>query len=208
MRRGETSPTGFTRFELSGRFNRIIEIDPGWFWLVGERNECLCPTLKELDEESLEATLTFDKKEEPTVAGRQFAYLSPRWQAFHVWMVNDPDWGWERKLLEGTDALDQDYEAREPSIVDGREVRVWTKREPVGRPVNSSRHYPALNQTLPTSPDPRVVPGGWGHEHCTLCRGHINAGEFGYGDPQGNWLCETCHQRYVVARDLAFVDEL
>ena len=35
LRRGKTSDTGFTRFELDGEFDRIIEkIDPDWFWLL------------------------------------------------------------------------------------------------------------------------------------------------------------------------------
>jgi len=208
VRRGETSATGYTRFELDGNFDRIVEnIDPHWFWLLFGRRDCLCATLKSLDQETKAASLTCDEREEPKVMGQTLAYLSPYWQAYNVWMVLDPSWGWEKKRFQGLDAVAEDYEAEDVSIVEGREIRVWTKLEPVdGRGL--SRHYPTSNQTLPPSSERRLVPGGWGHEHCDLCKTHIEAGEFGYCDPGERWMCEKCHERYVVQRDLAFVDEL
>lgn len=32
--------------------------------------------------------------------------------------------------------------------------------------------------------------------------------QFGYCDMNDRWLCEKCYERYVLRRDLAFVDEL
>jgi hypothetical protein len=123
-------------------------------------------------------------------------------------MVLDPAWGWEMKRFEGADAFAEDYDAKEISVVDGREVRVWTKLEPAEGGEGASRHYPAREQILPPSPERRLVAGTWDHEHCKLCRASIHAGEFGYCDPHGSWLCEKCHERYVLQCDLAFVDEL
>lgn len=54
----------------------------------------------------------------------------------------------------------------------------------------------------------RIVPSGWDHEHCELCKSHIDRGMFGYCDSQDRWMCENCYERYVVPRDLPFVDEL
>ena len=122
-------------------------------------------------------------------------------------MVLDPRWGWEKRQFHGLDAVAEDYEAKDVSIVEGREVKVWTKLEPVDKN-GLSRHYPASNQTLPPKSEQRKVPGGWGHEHCDLCKAHIEAGDFGYCDPGGRWMCEKCYERYVMQRDLAFVDEL
>jgi hypothetical protein len=207
--RGATSATGYTRFEMEGEFDRIIEwLGPHWFWLLIGEHDCLCATLKSLDRETRLAVLTCDEKDEPDVVGQTLAYLSPYWQAQNVWMVLDPNWGWKKTQFRGLDAVAQDYEAKDISIVDGREVKIWTKLEPVDRGRGASRHYPASNQSSPPEPESRLVPGGWSHEHCDLCKNHIDAGEFGYRDPAERWMCEKCYERYVMARDLAFVDEL
>jgi hypothetical protein len=209
VRRGKSSADGYTRFELDGKFDRTIErIDTHWFWLLFGENDCLCVTMQTLDKESGAAILTCDEKDEPRVTGRTLAYLSPYWQAYHVWMVLDPAWGWEKKRFHGADAVAQDYEANEIAVVGGHDVRVWTKLEHTEGRGGTSRHYPASDQSLPPSSERRLVPGGWDHEHCDLCRTHIDAGEFGYCDPGGRWMCEKCYERYVLQRDLAFVDEL
>ncbi len=209
VRRGATSGTGYTRFELDGRFDRTMEkIDSHWFWLLFGERECLCASLKSLDKETETATLTCDEKEEPQVVGQACAYLSPYWQAFNVWMVLDPSWGWEKRQFQGADAVAEDYESTDISIVGGREVKVWTKLEPIKGRGSQSRHYPATDQTLPLGSEARLVPAGWDHEHCDLCKAHIDAGMFGYCDPAQRWMCEKCYQRYVMLRDLAFVDEL
>jgi hypothetical protein len=209
VRRGKTSARGYTTFELEGKFDRIIaEIDPDWFWLLYDKRNCLCATLRAFDAETLAATLTCDEHDEPRVVGQPLAYLSPYWQAHHVWMVLDPDWGWQQRRFHGADAIAQDYDAGQVSLVDGREVRVWTKLELAKRGRGQSRHYPASDQNLPPNSEVRPVPGGWGHEHCNFCKSHIDAGKVGFCDPDGRWMCERCYNRYVVQRDLAFVDEL
>jgi hypothetical protein len=209
VRRGATSDTGYTRFEIDGSFDRVIDtLDQYWFWLLFGEREYLCASLKSLDSETMIATLTCDEKDEPKVLGQALAYLSRYWEAVHVWMVLEPRWRWERKQLHGIDAVAEDYEAKEISIVEGREVRVWTKMEPIEGRGGQSRHYPATDQTLPVRSGTRLVPSGWGHEHCALCHAHIDAGEFGYCDPGAHWTCEQCYGRYVAEHDLAFVDEL
>ena len=209
VRGGQKSATGSMRFELDGKFDRPIDdIDPHWFWLLLRDCDCLCASLRSLDKESWVATLSCDLSDEPQLVGKSLAYLSPRWQAYNVWMVLDPTWGWEKKRFQGADAVAEDYDAGEASVIDGREVRVWTKLELVGGREGASRHYPASDQTLPPSPERRAVQGGWSHEHCDLCKAHIEVGQFGYCDPRERWICEKCYERYVMRRDLAFVDEL
>jgi hypothetical protein len=209
VRRGETSADGFTRFELDGKFDRVIhEIDPHWFWLLFDERGHVCATLQALEDETLVATLSSNETDEPQVKGKTLAYLSPRWQAYNVWMVLDPNWGWERRRFYGADAVAEDYDAGEIAHVGDRDIRVWTKLELTGELAGASRHYPAGDQTLPPNPQPRLVPGGWGHEHCDLCRSHIEVAEFGHCDQNGRWICEKCYERYVVPHNLAFVDEL
>ncbi|MFZ0481066.1 MAG: hypothetical protein WAL71_18145 [Terriglobales bacterium] len=216
VRHGATSETGYTSFELEGSFDRtppssfehIVEgRGPRWFCLLfGDRGR-LYPMLKSFDKEIGTAILTCEEKEEPRVVGLELAYLSSYWSGFEVWMVLDPNWGWERKQFQGTDAVAEDYQAKDVSIIEDREVRVWTKLEPTGEGRGQSRHYPATDQSLPVRSGTRLVPSGWGHEHCSLCNEHIDAGMFGYCDPDDRWMCEKCYERYVTLRDLAFVDE-
>jgi len=209
VRRSKVSSAGCTRFELEGRFDRSVDdMDPHWFWLLFGKNNSLCTTLQSLDRKTQTAVLTCDVSDEPRIAGESLAYLSPRWQAYHIWMILDSAWGWERKRFRGADAVAEDYDAGETSVVEGREVRVWTKLELVGGREGACRHYPASDQSLPPRSERRPVPSGWGHEHCDLCKTHIEAGELGYCDPGGRWMCENCYGRYVAQRNLSFVDEL
>jgi len=211
LRRGPTAKEGYTHFELEGRFDFTIEIEstgPQWFWLLFGKNGYLCVGVQSRNKETNTAVLTFEARDEPDIVGHTLAYLSPYWQGFHVWMVLDPNWGWEKRQFQGIDAVAEDYESKDVSIVGGREVRVWTKLEPTGVSGGQRRHYPATDQTLPVRSGARMVPSGWGHEHCELCRAHIDAGTFGYCDLGERWMCVQCYERYVMRRDLAFVDEL
>jgi hypothetical protein len=209
VRRGETAQTGYTKFEIDGQFDREIKtINPHWFWLLFGKHDCITATLISLNKETGAAVLFTHELDEPKIVGLPLYYLSPYWQAFNIWMVLDPNWGWEKQQFIGIDAVAQDYEATEISIVGDREVKIWTKLEPIEGGNGTSRHYPASNQTSPPDATPRLVPNGWGHEHCDLCKSHIDSGEFGYRDPDNRWMCVKCFDRYVVPRDLAFVDEL
>lgn len=216
VRRGATSDPGFVSLELEGRFDPILESSfeqiingaaPQWFWLLFGERGCLSPSLKCFDKKARTAILTCQEMGEPEVLGLKLAYLSPYWQAFHVWMVLDPTWGWERRQFQGTDALAENYEAKDVSVVDGREVRLWTKLEPTGGGRGQTRYYPTTDESSPAA-GTRLVPSAWDHEHCELCNEHIEAGMFGYCDPGERWMCENCHRRYVARRDLAFVDEI
>jgi hypothetical protein len=215
VRRGPASNAGPTSVEfdaivdasLSDRFEEIAKGESvQWFWLLHEKAH-LCPMLKSFDSQTGVATLICYEGGEPTV-GSGWAYLSPYWQAFHVWMVLDPDWGWEMRQYQGNDAVAEDYEANQVSFVEGREVKVWTKLEPVDGGRGQSRHYPAESQIVPVSRGTRLIPGGWGHEHCELCNKHIDPGDLGYSDPAEHWICENCYLTYVAKGNLAFVDDL
>jgi len=208
--RGETDPHGFTTFELDGEFDRIVgrvgEIT--WFWLLIGNRLAVCAQWKSLGEDTSTPTLVAHEKELPEIVGKTLYYLSPAWQAFNIWMVLDEKWGWEHVRFQTVDAVAEAFQANEVSIVDGREVKTWTKLERADNRGFTERYAPAAEQTSPSRAEPHVVPGGWDHEHCELCRGHIDNGDNGYRDRDERWMCENCYNKYVKRRDLSFVDEL
>jgi hypothetical protein len=211
LRRGSKASEGYIAFEIEGHFDRRINVSadgPQWFWLLFGKRGCLCATVQSLDKETKAAVLTFETTEEPDIVGHTLAYLSPYWQAYNVWMVLDPEWPWEKKQFLGMDALAEDFESRDTSVIDGREVKFWTKLSPANAERGQSRHYPASEQTSTPGRNVRLIPSGWDHEHCELCNSHIDIGMFGYCDPDGRWMCENCYSRYVLRRDLSFVGEL
>lgn len=208
VRRGEISAKGFTNFELEGQFDRNPISDQGnWFYLLSD-GKGLCVSIQSFDRETGKAVFTSDTEDELPIAGQSLTYLRSAWQPYKIWMILGHAGAWTRKPFSGEDAVAEDYDSGETSMVDGREVRVWTKVEPAAGSKGVTRYYPATDQTLPPSTERRPVSGAWDHEHCGLCNIHIDAGDIGYSNPDENWLCEKCYERYAVPRDLAFIDEL
>jgi len=204
-----TDSQGFTRFELNVEFNRPIQRrgEITWFWLLTSGRAAVCVQWKSVGPGNV-ATLTADEKEMPEIVGKTLYYLSSAWDPRHVWMVLDEQWGWKRVLFQAVDAIAETFEATDVSIIDGREVKTWTKLSRADKRGSTERYAPPLDDTLPSGTAPRLVPGGWDHEHCELCREHIDNGDFGYQDKDDNWLCENCYDRYVKPHDLSFVDDL
>lgn len=210
LSRGETDPDGFTTFELEGEFDRVIKPvgEITWFWLlIGER-EAVCAQWKSFADDTRIATLIVYKKELPEMVGKTLYYLSPGWDARNVWMVLDEQWGWERVRFQAVDAVAENYESNDVSIVDGRDVKTWTKLQRADKRTSTERYAPAAEQTSLSHGEQQVIPGGWDHEHCQLCRGHFDHGDFGYRDGDELWMCESCYDKYAKPHDLSFVDEL
>lgn len=206
VRRG-ASADGYTRFELEGQFDRWIgEKIQDWFFLLFDRQSSICVTLQSFDRETNAAVLTCDEKDEPSVIGRSLAYLNRYWRPHNIWMVLDTSQGWTKKQFRGIDAIAEDFEAKDISIVDGREVKVWTKLTPVRESGEPSRHDAVTDQNSPGGSGRRLVSLGWDHEHCDLCNAHIDPGDFGYCGRDEHWLCEKCYQSYAAKHDLSFVD--
>ena len=204
-----TDSQGCTRFELNGDFDHPIQRqgEITWFWLLIDDDAAVCAQWKSVGPGGA-ATVVVDEKEMPEIVGRTLYYLSPPWDARDVWMVLDEHWGWQRVLFKAVDALAERYEASDVSIVDGREVKTWTKLSRADKRGSTERYAPMLDNTLASGTAPQLVPGGWDHEHCHLCKGHINNGDFGYRDEDDQWLCESCYDKYVKPHDLSFVDDL
>jgi len=206
MRKQAPDARGYIDFDLEGKFDRIIpRSEVNWFWLLFGERDCVCVQWKSRDDTNLTAVLTGTEQVVPDLVGSTLRYLNPYWQAFNVWMVLDPQWGWQRVQFEASDALAEDSASESVSIVDGREVKTWTQIERTDKRGHSTRYYPASGEAESGS---RLIPGGWDHEHCALCRTHINPRDFGYRGPDDRWMCESCYKKYVEPHDLCFVDEL
>src|SRR3984957_4110643 len=127
VRPGATSEAGYTSFELEGGinevppsgFNHVVDgIGPLWFWLVLGTRGYICASVQSHIKETNATVLTFEVKGEPNIApGQGLAYLSSYWQGYHVGMVLDPNWGWERMKFAETDAIAENNKAKKVSIV-------------------------------------------------------------------------------------------
>src|SRR6187402_3290122 len=99
-------------FELEGSIDPILEknfdemaqgIGPQWCWLLFDPRGSLCVTLDSFAKEKGSAIFTCEASAEPPDQGMELAFLSSYWQAFHVWMVLDPGWGWRREQFRASD---------------------------------------------------------------------------------------------------------
>ena len=108
-----------------------------------------------------------------------------RYLIFHIGMLSIYGWfwtpsgGWKREKFESVDAVATLQPASDVSIVDGREVTQWMKIERADKRGHTERYYPAEDQNEGADKSPIVLPRRWDHEHCCLCREHIDHDQFG-----------------------------
>jgi len=56
-----------------------------------------------------------------------------------------------------------------------------------------------------------IIPGGWDHDHCSMCWATISqycekeAEQWGYESTEGEWLCDECHEKYILRGTLDFL---
>jgi hypothetical protein len=204
IKAGIIDPDGYGHFTLIGNFDRLdgVVFDP-WCWLLLKDNDCLCGNLQVVDKDSRECTFQTTRQELPAKVGQSLAHLSPYWQAFNVWMVLDPKWGWRRMKVVDVGVEVENKPVTEETRVGRRRLTGWAevKREGGGPLI---RYVPLFGKAKrPLKPKSLSQ---WSHENCTLCNSHIDARKYGYVDPDGRWMCLRCYRRYVIPRDLSFTD--
>lgn len=96
-------------------------------------------------------------------------------------MVIDPAWRWREIRFEPRDA--------------------WR----ISADIEGGVLCPAPAGVSPAPLGAEVIPNGWNHEHCRLCWERIRAGEAGFLDDAGKWLCKSCYSRFVATHDLSFM---
>jgi len=204
IKSGQVGPDGYGHYTLTGVFDKIKGIDFSmWCWLLLPGNDCLCGHLQIADEGSREYTFHTMRQEMTAKVGQSLAHLSPYWQAFNVWMVLDPNWGWRRMKVAEAKVEVQNKPVTEETWVGRKKVTGWAEVKRVGGgPI--TRYVPLFGRAK--QPLKRKSLSQWGHETCTLCHSHIDAGKYGNVDPDGRWTCLRCYRRYVIPRDLSFTD--
>ena len=197
-------PKGFGHFTLTGVFDRLegLSFDP-WCWLLLPGNDCLCGTVQILDSHSRTCAFQTETSKMTAKIGQSLAHLSAYWQAFNVWMVLDPNWGWRRNKVAQVGVKIEIKPVTEETWVGKKRVTAWAEvNKEGGGP--QTRYVPLFGKGQ--RPLNRKSLSKWGHETCTLCYSHIDAGKFGYVDPDARWMCLGCYRKYVVPHDLSFTD--
>lgn len=211
IRQVERGDSGRTDFEIAGLFDRTEGVNDGRCWLLLPGKDPLVDfsgELKLLETGAGAAVYHTSEEPVPNMVGLTLAYLGPQWKPYHVWMVTQPKWRWDKKLFHALDATAWKIEGNDVEIVDGQEVKEWIKIKKIGQDDHLSRYYPVFpdgRTTLPPVGPDGVIIGGWDHVHCEICDAHIVAESYGYIDPGEHWVCAACYDKYVVSRDLSFI---
>jgi len=199
--------------ELVGVLDRTTDVVEGRCSLLLPSIEVLTALPSYLEfQDTTEGTACVQtpSKSRPDVVGLDLAYVHPKWNPVHVWMVALPTWKWTRSLFQATDAIANVVKREDVSIVDGEEVREWIHVKQHGKDSGLLRYYPVLpsgRTKLPKIESDGIIKAGWTHAHCELCHGYVDSGSHGYVDPSEHWVCEGCYARYVETHDLSFMFE-
>jgi hypothetical protein len=205
------SKTRETDFELSGAFDRTSAVNEGQCSLLVPGKDVLIALSGDLKfQDSTVGTALFQTTDEhmPEVVGLDLTYVDREWEPYHVWMVAELKWKWNRALFHAIDAIARIVEGNGVSVVDGEEVTNWIEIKKNEKNNRLSRYYPVFpsgKTTLPPITPDGVIKGGWDHAHCELCDAHIKAENFEYLDLGEHWVCEGCYTKYVISHDLSFI---
>jgi hypothetical protein len=200
-----------TDYQLSGVFDRTAGVNEGQCSLLVPGKDVLIALSGDLKfQEAATGSALFETSDDrmPEVVGLNLTYVDPEWEPYHIWMVAQPKWKWNRTLFRAADAVAKIVEGSEISLIDGEEVSKWIEVKKNGEGGRLSRYYPVFpsgKSTLPPIGPDGVIKGGWSHAHCELCDAHVDAEHYGYLDLGEHWVCEGCYSKYVINHDLSFI---
>jgi hypothetical protein len=195
----------YLEFKLYGTFDHLTGVREDRSWLLLPQQYCLIGDLESLDPDARTAVFVTFEKSLPDLVNRRLPYVYGYWQAYHVWMVAEPSWGWERALLQRGGVTAEVFDAENAETIQGQEVKRWIRVKEKGARHGKERAYPVLSGDLQQQVDAAVA-GGWDHEHCELCGATISVGDHGFVDADEHWVCEPCYAKYVAPHDLSFLD--
>jgi hypothetical protein len=206
------SETCATDFQLVGVFDRITTVREGECSLLVPGKTSLIALSGDLKFQDTASTALFQTSDKsmPDLVGLDLVYVDPNWEPYHVWMVAEPRWKWNRTLFHATDVIARTVDGNGASTVDGEEVTKWIEIKQNIPSSRLSRFYPIFpsgKSTLPPVELDGIIKGGWNHAHCELCETRIEPENYGYLDLGGHWVCEGCYSKYVGPHDLSFIQE-
>jgi hypothetical protein len=170
---------------LVGRLSNLRGVRNETAWLYRSAKSSMIGTVARLPATTSEAVefRTSDVALAPELRlGAVYPWVDGYWQAYHVAMILAGQW--------------------EPRHFAPGPARYF-------RLAGVTGWQPADTPLLDGAEDLGIREGTWDHEHCELCGGRIGgtASADAYVDPEDHWLCDTCHKRYAIPRDVSFVAE-
>jgi hypothetical protein len=196
---------GYNNYTLVGTFTSRNGVRLGRGWLILPNLRGLIGDLEELNQDTLRGVFTTMYDALPCEVGTSLVLIDGYWDAELIKSVLQPEWEWQKVVFSPSDAVACRYENIELVDASNKGGSVWRKISQeelrVGRPILSE---PYRGQRYVG--EPWIVKGGWDHEHCKICMGHIDSGDTAYIDPDDRWwFCKKCGEEYVLPHDLSFV---
>jgi len=197
-------------FELIGVFDRTDQVTDGRCSLlmpIANGLTALPGYLEFQDQKERTARIYVLSDNQPEVLGQSLAFVPAQWSPRQVWMVVVPTWPWKRSLFQATDAIGEIVKDKSVSLGENEEIEEWVRIREKGSDADRWRFYPVFpseKHSLQIEAD-GTIKGGWDHVHCDLCNTHIDSGCYGYLEPNQNWACESCYDRYIANHDLSFM---
>ncbi len=123
----ERHPTQYIDLKLHGIFDQTLGVRDGRSWFLLPQRECLIGDLTSLDPKTGGAIFLTSEEHIPEVLGARLPYVAGYWEAYHVWMVAEPLWRWNRVLLSHRDVVGEIFKAEETQTISGQEVQAWMR---------------------------------------------------------------------------------
>ena len=166
---------------LKGMFDRIdgVRVD-GWDYLYSFGPPYLAAEVASFNSQSKRAGYRVFRKHASAKSvrpGSVLYWLYAYWKPEVVDAVLDLQYAWAPQIFVNQDAY-------------SRRTDNWRVLSPVSQGAPGAEHA--------------HVEGGWNHEHCDICNGHIDPGsEFYQRDYV--FICHPCFERFVRTHDLSFL---
>jgi hypothetical protein len=178
--------TGFRTWYLTGSISDPAAIDLSrWCALLGEDRNCLYGNW--IQEGRSDGKLIFGTSHDPKsiTSGARLPFAGD----IHAWtaiLIEDGPSAWEERVFATSNAVQTRF-----VDADGKTLRGIKPAADSGELV----------------PDAQIIKGGWDHEHCLLCNGHIDPGDrfFEHTADRGNFLCVACYDKHAKTGDLSFL---
>ncbi|HKO05412.1 MAG TPA: hypothetical protein VJW51_11715 [Candidatus Acidoferrales bacterium] len=200
------------QIELVGKLDAAARVEEGQCWLVWPSAEGVLGELTfQVGGDHL-AMFRAHGELPSDPLGTKLAHLRDRWKLYHLWMAFSPVDIWNHAQFAASDAEARAYGTDGHSLAGQSQPDKGMQLRKIGSQTGRSRCYPeppgGFPPDHPMHGNPAIVKAGWDHEHCEYCWKHIEQPQWAYVNPDDDWVCESCFNKYVANHDLSFVDEL